>query len=146
LVPEARAPLALETAQKLGRIIAGPNGLRRYRARHLSAVDGEPDALAYQRGAMAGGVAGCQQSMTDEACCDTLRREQTGVILQGTCTGKCRRERRQTFGEAIEIRTGVRVHVGANDADAEAHASLATGKRPGIAGRRDLAAHDEIER
>src|SRR5262249_23222517 len=84
--------------------------------------------------------------MTDEALCDTLRREQTGVILQGTCTGKCGRERRQAFGEAVEILTGVRVHVGANDANAEAHTSLAAGKRPGIAGGRGLAAHDETER
>src|SRR5262249_27638762 len=145
LATEARTPRPLVAREKHGGGVPGAGCLGSDGASHLPAIDGEADALAHQRRAVPGGVAGGEQPIARAAWYDSLRWEETRMILQRAGATEGGREAGEPLGEGIEILARVGRHIRANHADPQAHATVAAREGPGVARWRDLAAHDEVE-
>src|SRR5262249_30352761 len=75
-----------------------------------------------------------------------FRGEQAGMILQRVGSSEGGSKTWKALREAIQVRARVGLDIWPDHADAQAHTVFAMRERPGVTRRRDLAAHDQVER
>src|SRR5579883_1025017 len=94
---------------------------------------------------MTAGVASQQQAVARETLERSLGWKKTSVVLQRTGIFKTRRQLRDTLHNAIQIEAGIVITIRMQDTHSQAHPSVATRKRPGIAMGREGTPHDQEE-
>src|SRR5579859_4328227 len=140
------APLVFVAAQRFGRPIARRDRLADDTPGDTPRVDRVANALAHQRGALHGGVAGGNQPWLHHLLRRRFGGEEAGVILDRAGARQHRRQHRHALGDLVEVEAGVfGIGVGLEDAHAHAHAAIAAREEPGVASRSDLRPHDQID-